>query len=168
MDPELKAVLWRQFGGAIDMLANAIMACPDALWSDASRGAPFWYVAYHTLFYLDFYSADADPAFQPPAPFTLSELDPAGPMPERTYSQAELLDYLAVGRERCRARIERLTAADGVEPRRLGPLPGTALELLLYNMRHVQHHTGQLNLYLRQAGIVPPRWVAQVTTVAGR
>ena len=35
------------------------------------------------------------------------------------------------------------------------------LELLLYNLRHVQHHVGQLNLMLgREAGSAP-RWVAR-------
>jgi uncharacterized damage-inducible protein DinB len=33
--------------------------------------------------------------------------------------------------------------------------------LLLYNMRHVQHHTAQLNLLLRQRGIIPPNWVSE-------
>jgi uncharacterized damage-inducible protein DinB len=32
-------------------------------------------------------------------------------------------------------------------------------ELLLYNMRHVQHHTAQLNLMLRQETGSAPRWV---------
>ncbi|WP_133996212.1 DinB family protein [Dinghuibacter silviterrae] len=34
-------------------------------------------------------------------------------------------------------------------------------ELLLYNMRHVQHHAAQLNLLLRQAGQTPPDWVSR-------
>jgi uncharacterized damage-inducible protein DinB len=34
-------------------------------------------------------------------------------------------------------------------------------ELLLYNMRHVQHHAVQLNLLLRQGGTVPPDWVSR-------
>jgi uncharacterized damage-inducible protein DinB len=33
------------------------------------------------------------------------------------------------------------------------------LELMLQNLRHVQHHTGQLNLLLRQRGAEPPNWV---------
>ncbi|MBP6569035.1 MAG: hypothetical protein KA270_17810, partial [Saprospiraceae bacterium] len=33
------------------------------------------------------------------------------------------------------------------------------LEILLYNMRHVQHHTGQLNLLLRQNVHQSPKWV---------
>jgi len=32
-------------------------------------------------------------------------------------------------------------------------------ELLLYNMRHVQHHAGQLNLMLRQETDSAPGWV---------
>lgn len=45
--------------------------------------------------------------------------------------------------------------------RRFGSLDGTALELLLYNMRHVQHHTAQLNLILRQETDSAPGWVAR-------
>ena len=34
-------------------------------------------------------------------------------------------------------------------------------ELLLYNMRHVQHHAAQLNLLLRQTTNSAPRWVSK-------
>jgi uncharacterized damage-inducible protein DinB len=34
-------------------------------------------------------------------------------------------------------------------------------ELLLYNLRHVQHHAAQLNLILRQVTDSAPRWVAR-------
>ena len=34
-------------------------------------------------------------------------------------------------------------------------------ELLLHNMRHVQHHAAQLNLMLRQSIDSAPRWVAR-------
>ena len=33
------------------------------------------------------------------------------------------------------------------------------IEILLYNMRHVQHHAAQLNLLLRQAINDAPEWV---------
>ena len=49
MDATSREVLWGQFGGAIDMLENAIRACPDALWSDRDRRPEFWYLAYHLL-----------------------------------------------------------------------------------------------------------------------
>ena len=34
-------------------------------------------------------------------------------------------------------------------------------ELLLYNMRHVQHHAAQLNMRLRQETNSAPRWVSK-------
>jgi hypothetical protein len=37
MDTLWRTILWQQFGAAIDMLENALVACPDELWSDRSR-----------------------------------------------------------------------------------------------------------------------------------
>src|SRR5688500_7390367 len=105
MDATLRTVLWHQFGGAIDMLENAIRCCPDELWGDRKREPQFWYLAYHTLFYLDLYLGNSTKGFAPPAPFTLAEIDPSGVLPERVYSKAELLQYLEHGREKARSRI---------------------------------------------------------------
>src|SRR4051812_18154710 len=95
----LQNTLWRQFGAAIDTLENVIRACPDSLWSDRSRRPEFWYLAYHTIFWLDLYMSEgkSEADFTPPAPFTRAELDPDG-RPERVYSQPELLDYLQYSR----------------------------------------------------------------------
>ncbi len=53
-----KEIIWRQLGAAIDMLENALRDCPEKLWSDGEREPKYWYVVYHTLFWLDFYSSD--------------------------------------------------------------------------------------------------------------
>jgi hypothetical protein len=37
----------------------------------------------------------------------------------------------------------------------------TVAELLLYNLRHVQHGAAQLNLMLRQTRTSAPAWVAR-------
>ena len=44
-----------------------------------------------------------------------------------------------------------------------GSIDLSFLELLLYNMRHVQHHTAQLNMILRQEIDSAPGWVKQTT-----
>jgi DinB superfamily len=152
-----KTPLWQQFGAAIDMLDNAICACPDVVWPEC------WYIAYHTLFFLDFNLSDSAEGFAPPAPFTLDELDPAGILPERAFTKDELLAYLAHGRRKCRAVIEALTEEQAGQRCGFDRLEVTRLELLLYSMRHVQHHTGQLNLILRQRIDSAPRWVAKAT-----
>ena len=169
MDTTWRAVLWQQFGAAIDMLDDAIRACPDEQWtgrilSDRSpqpEFSQFWYVAYHTLFWLDFYLSNVSEGFAPPAPFTLGELDPAGLLPERVYSKRELQTYLAYGRKKCRATIEALT--DPLAPQRCKPnAPDMSVaELLLYNMRHVQEHAAQLSLVLGQKAGLASGWVGR-------
>jgi hypothetical protein len=34
MNSTWKTIIWQQFGAAIDMLDNALRACPDELWRD--------------------------------------------------------------------------------------------------------------------------------------
>jgi hypothetical protein len=153
-------VVWRQFGAALEMLENAVRACPSELWGERGRQPEFWYVVYHTLFYLDLYLSGSTEGFAPPAPFTLDELDPAGRMPERVYTKGELLDYLGHCRAKCRATVGALTDEAARERRTFEWVEMESAELLLYNMRHVQHHAAQLNLLLRQTTDEAPRWVA--------
>lgn len=155
-----KTVIWKQFGAAIDMVDNALLACPEELWNDRSQKPEFWYVVYHTLFFLDLYLSDSVEAFTPPVPFTLDELDPAGVLPERPYTKDELHTYLEHGRAKCRATIEALTEEKARQRcgfEWLGDLSNA--EILLYGMRHVQHHAAQLHLILRQKTDSTPGWV---------
>ena len=159
METIWKTAIWRQFGAAIEMLENAIGACPENLWADRTQHPEFWYVAFHTLFFLDLYLSDSDRGFAPPAPFTLDELDERGLLPERVYSKEELRRYLSHGREKCRMKIADMSAEKAKQRCGFDWLDLTVGEVLLYNMRHVQHHAGQLNLILRQKVDADPRWV---------
>ena len=161
MDATFKSALWAQFSAALDMLERAIRACPDSLWG-AKREPPFWYLAYHTLFFLDLYLSPSTEGFAPPAPFTLAELDPSGVMPDRVYSKAELLDYLEHGRVKARVRVDALNADSAAAPSDYRWIQLSAFEAVLYNMRHVQEHSGQLNLMLGQNGVLTPDYPTQV------
>jgi hypothetical protein len=176
MDSLWRTMLWKQFGAAIDMLDNALVACPDTLWrqivwhdpSVASQGAEFWYVAYHALFWLDLYLFGSEEGFVPPAPFTLEELDPAGIVPERPYSRDELRTYLATLRQKCRTFIVTMTDDRAHQLLTFPWDQGQAVayaELQLYNMRHVQEHAAQLSLLLGQHGVPGEAldWVARAT-----
>lgn len=159
METTVREAFWHQFGAAIDALENAILACPDELWSDRSQQPEFWYVTYHTLFWLDYYLSDSPEGFAPPAPFTLEEMDPAGIIPERPYAKSELLTYLEHDRRKAKTKIESLTVESARQRFRSGWMDFSVVELLLYNMRHVQHGAAQLNLILRQKVDSAPRWV---------
>lgn len=150
---------WSQYGGAIRALEHAIRACPDDLWGDVPAWQGFSYLAFHTLFWLDYYLTESPDGYTPPPPFGLEEMDPDGVLPPRTYTRDELLAFLDHGRDHCRALLASLTDDDAMQPSPFTRQAATRGELLLYNMRHVQHHTGQLQLLLRQHGVEPPRWV---------
>ena len=154
-----KTIIWSQFEAAIDMLENGIKACPQELWNDRSQRPEVWYMVFHTLFFLDCYLSDSLEEFIPPAPFTLDELDPAGLLPDRVYTKAELQSYLAHGRKKFRETIKKLTEEKTHNRCGFDWLDLSIAELLLYNMRHVQHHAAQLNLFLRQKIDSAPPWV---------
>jgi hypothetical protein len=164
-------MLWRQFGAAIDMLGEAIRGCPDAIWEKrlwedqpdqwVARGfSTYWYLCYHTLFWLDLYLTGAEEGFSPPAPFDLVEMEDGETLP-RTYSQAELLDYLETCRQKSRETILHMTTEQANRLCRFpwGELPYA--ELQLYSLRHVQEHSSQLLLFLGQQSGNPTGWVSQ-------
>jgi hypothetical protein len=167
--PSCSAVLWSQFGAAIDMLDAALRACPDDLWRErlwrheAARPdlAQFWYIAYHALFWLDLYLSGAVEGFAPPAPFGLEELDPAGLLPVRPYTRDELLTYLAHCRRKSRAALDALTDEKAQQRCQFAWGEVTYAELLLDTMRHVQEHASQLNLFLGQQTGSAPGWISR-------
>ncbi|MBV9787525.1 MAG: DinB family protein [Chloroflexi bacterium] len=162
-------MLWSQFEAAIYMLDHAIADCPDDLWhaslwgehSDRPDLSQFWYVSFHTLFWLDLYLSGSVEGFAPPPPFTLNELDPAGVLPERPYTKAELQTYLAYCRRKCQTTLESLT--DEAANRRC-TFPWMSInsfgELLINTMRHVQEHGAQLRLFLGQQRGIEAGWRA--------
>jgi hypothetical protein len=175
MEPTLPTIIWQQFGAAVDMLEKALRACPDELWKDSlwndSSMSPefsaFWYIGYHTLFWVDLYLTGSVEGFSPPAPFNLDELDPAGLLPDRPYTREELLAYLDHDRKKLWATTTALTDEKAA---RLCHFPWgevSFLELLLDNMRHVQEHGAQLNMYLGQKAGSNSRWVGKSKTESG-
>jgi len=165
-------MLWRQFGASIDMLGNALRDCPDELWearlwenqpdpSMAAGFSMFWYLGYHTLFWLDLYLTGAEEGFAPPALFDLVEMDPRGVFPPRTYTREELLGYLEHCRRKCRETIGALSSEQASRLCQFswGELPFA--ELQLYSLRHVQEHGAQLRMFLGQQAGKSAKWVSR-------
>ena len=162
MDTNLKTSMWQQFGAAIDMLDDAINFCPDHLWTavlwkdpDDVKYGHFWFVAYHTLFWLDLYLTGAEEGFAPPPPFI------RGKLPEKPYTKDDVLTYLKQCRQKCKATIEALTDEKARRVCTFDWMEPTFLELQLYSMRHVQEHAAQLSFFLGQNGVSGFDWVAK-------
>ncbi|MEO8474469.1 MAG: DinB family protein [Chryseolinea sp.] len=162
----IKESLWTQFGGSIDMLKNAITLWPDEHWHTDKT---FFYIAYHSVVFLDYYLTTPAKTFSSPLSFSITKYEDApreavdDVIPNKIYSKHEMLQYLEACRQKCHALINNLTeeqlSARWIE--KDGNMNYSVLEILLYNMRHIQHHTGQLNMLLRQKINDAPLWVAR-------
>lgn len=162
MNSSLKTLVWRQYGAAIDMLDEAISACPEQLWTaevwedeDGPAYGQFWFVAYHTLSWLDLYLTGDYEGFAPPAPFV------RGKLPDQPYTKEDVRNYLLHCRRKCQTVIEGLTDEQANQIHAFPFMEMGFLELQLYTMRHVQEHTAQLNLVLGKHGVTGPDWIAQ-------
>jgi hypothetical protein len=157
MDHSIRELLWNQVGASIDMLIHTISNCPDDYFAAHRR---FYLIAFHSAIFLDYYSTIPPSDFSPLLSFTQTEAAERPQeavddlIPDKTYSKHEIAAYLRQSREKCKQLIDSLTDeklhtrfTEGDEP---GDLDYPILEILLYNMRHTQHHTAQLNLLLRQ------------------
>ncbi len=158
MNQTIKDSLWSQLGASIDMLENAIRICPDELWKSELS---FSCNAYHTLFFLDYYLTLEPVGFEARSPFTHSEFeDEPRTIP---FLKNDILNYLEINRNKCYNLIMSLTN-ELSESRWINEsksMDYSVFEILLYNMRHVQHHAAQLNMMLRQAIDDAPDWVSR-------
>jgi hypothetical protein len=159
MPPDhLCSILESQLDASLAMLEECIRVCPAERWVEAVGRWPFWEVAYHTLCFADLYLAPGEAAWAP------GKFHPAGMAelrdehPSRRFEQAELVEYGAFCRGRAREVFTGETAESLAGPTGFHWLPFTRAEAHIYNIRHIQHHAGQLSAFLRRAG-VETKWV---------
>ena len=148
----IQAVLKSQYHASLSMLRETIDACPPELWTDASYVNQFWHVAYHALFYTDFYLQPSESTFiawehhraehnffQPRSKAT--SITP--------YSVDEVRAYCKHCDDLIDSAVDRLdldAPESGFPWYRM-----SKLEHQFVNLRHLQHHTGQLAERIRQA-----------------
>ena len=163
---DTKALIRSQYHATLDMPEQAIQVCPKDLWTDTSHKNAFWHVAYHAVFYTHLYLSSSLQTFVPwtkgrPEYEFLGDKLPWPPHERpkigEPYTKDEVLEYVSF----CRQVVETqaptldLEAASGFEW-----LPFSKLELQFYNIRHTQHHTGQLSERLRTSANTGLGWVA--------
>jgi len=158
----LRKILTGQFEASLCMMNECLETCTQEHWDGKIAKYPFWHLVYHTLCFVDLYLSPSEQSF------TFRDLHPQGwkefDYPSRRFDKKELTEYLVI----CRRKAVETLASETPESleRESGFhwLPFTRGELHVYNLRHVQHHTGQLSAYLRRvdAALQDPkamRWV---------
>lgn len=168
--------LWWNFAAAIDMLRNAIAACPADLWN---KNDQFYYISYHSVVFLDYYLTIPPVNFKPALSFTLIDPEkiPEGAiddvLPDQLFSQEQMLEWLLLCRVKCESVINNLSdysmqerwldSSKSMDISLAGrdTLAFSVLQILFHNLRHVQHHTAQLNLLLRQQTGSAPFYISE-------
>jgi hypothetical protein len=165
----LHAQIISQYEASLTMLHNAISACDKELWTDQSYINKFWHVAYHVLFYTDLYLSEDEKSFIPWEKHRehYQVLGATLPWPPHDavhigepYSQEEIEEYCEQIQQSLGNRIEAL---DFDRPSGFFWLPFPKFELQFYNIRHLQHHSGQLVDRLRERKNVSSNWVGMGT-----
>lgn len=174
------------FEGAIDVLERALRECPDEDWQapawrvlrtdpwmwpaagvepiperteeSIQSFAAIWSVAYHCLWFLDFYSTVDVSSFESPeyargGPEEQAwPADGAAPIPTPVYGREVLLRFLEHGRAKVRRVLPALT-----EDELAAPLPAqhphhgkTFEQLLDVNLAHVREHGGDLLAFVER------------------
>lgn len=163
----LRPVLKSQYLASLRMLRHAIDTCPDAIWTGGGYVNPSWQVVYHALFYTHFYLQASEHSFTPwelhrdgiqhmgPRDTDSNSGDRVAP-----YTVAELQAYCDAVRERVEPDVDALDL-DRTESG-FSWYPISKLEHQFVNLRHLQHHTGQISERVRQGAGVHVDWVGAV------
>lgn len=161
--PDLVKALSSQYHATLTMLENSVKQCPSQLWEDQKGTNKYWHIAFHTLFYTHLYLHDSEIQFEAWEKH-LEQYEYLNYQPETTakdgavYSKEDLHEYLTL----CKDRVDTyLPTVNFTEPSGFSWLPFDKLELHLYNIRHAQHHTGQLGDRLREHEQMSLRWVGK-------
>jgi uncharacterized damage-inducible protein DinB len=150
------------------MLNDSVAACRDEYWEGRIVNGTFRQIAYHTLFCADLYLSRGDDEFE------LRELhhrggDERGDALSPGLSREGTLAYVQVCRQKAADSLGAETEASLRGPCGFPWRKGmTRAELHVYNVRHIQHHTGAMAAYLRRVdpglndpGVQQLRWVGQ-------
>lgn len=148
----VKQTLLGQYEAALAMLKLRVEACPDEHWETKVGEGMIRQDAYHVLFWTNYYLLEGESAYVP------SEYNDRGgnelePVMCQGLTRADTLAFIEYTHENIINTLAKATEASlqeicftGIFRRK----PFTRLELHLYNMRHLQHHTAQMSMAIRK------------------
>ncbi len=150
-----KELIANQFEAAFCTLNTCIDRCGETAWNARVGNYAFCQVAFHSLFYADFYLGPNAEAFRQQAFHRDNERffgdyeEFEDRAPASVYERAAIKTYLQHCRNKASQAIaaetaDTLNARAGFERRTF-----SRAELHVYNIRHIQHHAAQLSLRLR-------------------
>ena len=145
----LKEILLGQYEASLAMMKQRIEVCPPEYWDGKVGRDSLRQTVYHALFFLDLYLAETEEGF------VLRELHNKGgdDSKEGVSPGLSIADTLLLV-ELCHKNIHESLAKETEESLRgesgFSWRKHSRGELHIYNIRHVQHHVGQISTCLRK------------------
>jgi hypothetical protein len=143
--------LKRQYTKCFKMLRETISVYDSDLWIDAEHfESPAWQIVYHLLYNANRYLSPSESTvvnwpkenkklykfFSKQSELTKEEIN------RNPYSKDEMLEYLAHIKDNMPSYLERMQPDNNCWP---SWYDENQLEFQINNIRHIQHHIGQLN-----------------------
>jgi hypothetical protein len=160
-----KQLVSHQFEAALCTLSICIDKCPDSAWDAPVANYKFCQVAFHTVFYADYYLGRNDPSFREQS-FHLENADFFRDYeefidrpPVLLYDRATIQKYIEHCRRKAPLAIAAETADSLAAPCGFPRKSFSRAELHVYSIRHIQHHAAQLSLRLRLDHQIDIPWV---------
>ena len=150
MNDPIQLIKERHFDPCLEMLIQAIAVCPDELWVKTDHGHSIWQIVYHTLAGTWVWLRPVGTEFREPGlGEKIAELKEK---PREALSKEQTLAFARETMERSNAFF---AAVDG---KVTGPFwcKITNLDIILSQIRHIQHHIGYINKILSVHGVTVP------------
>jgi hypothetical protein len=156
----------RQIGAAFKMLEHAIDNANDRTWTARINNMPFWQLCYHALWYTDFYFHANQETFQPQS-FDMKgikniSIKPDSQMIEdqkHPISKSNMKAYCNYARQKTNQFIQSINESYFTTPSPFEWHGFPKIDLVDYNLRHLQHHVGQLDIILRREQNIGNPWI---------
>lgn len=127
-------IIRSQYLASLAMLEEAIRLCPESVWDRRGNPKPFWEKAYHVLFYTHLYLQESLESFSKWEMYV-------DPDTAELITKEVVLAYM----DFVKIEVDRRLALTNLEaPSGFHWLLFSKFELQLYNIRHIQQHTGEL------------------------
>ena len=151
----VKEMLAHQYDATLGMMELCVDRCPDSRWRAPVGSLAFNQVAFHVLFFTDYYLGENEAALREQQYHrdhgdffrTYEELEDR--RQELHYDQDSIRDYLSYCQRKASDVLAAETADSLAAPCGFPRKSFSRAELHVTNIRHIQHHTAQLSLRLR-------------------
>jgi hypothetical protein len=160
----VKQVIANQFEAGFATINRCVQQATDDLWHQPVARYPFCQVAFHTLFFADYYLGPDAEAFSL-QPFHLANKHLFGDYeqledrePTSRYEKPQIITYLDFCRAKASATIAGETEATLSARAKFDGKDFSRAELHVYNIRHIQHHAAQMILRLRLHSVTDIPW----------